>query len=164
MAFDISKFGSASVSSASKLSIKCDPPTGTILKLSSEQLAHARAFLEKRAMPASHLENVQFIKGMKGHGWVVDQALKNGNPAITRGNIVYVRDDYWAKATDPSKETFWSEIFHTSQYQLGNFESNYLSGIIGSIFTGGDGHKRNILEEVAHNRGQAMADQWNTRR
>jgi hypothetical protein len=137
--------------------------TGTRQHLTSEQLAHARAFLLGRGMPADHLENVVFIKGMVGHGWIVDRARENNNPAITRGNVVYVRDDFWATATDPNRETFWSEIFHTSQYQLGNFESNYLSGVIGSIMIGGDGHVGNIMETIAHNRGADMATTWSAK-
>jgi hypothetical protein len=135
-------------------------PIGTRQHLSAEQLAHARAFLQQRGMPVDHLENVVFVKGMNGHGWIVDRARENGNPAITRGNIVYVREDFWVAATNPNRETFWSEIFHTSQYQQGNFESRYLSGVIGSLVIGGDGHEGNIMETVAHNRGAEMALSW----
>ncbi len=140
---------------------QAEQPAGARLSLTPEQLAHARAYLEQRGMPADHLENVVFVKGMTGHGWIVDRARENGNPAITRGNIVYVRDDFWATATNPARETFWSEIFHTSQYQQGSFESHYLSGMIGSILIGGNGHRGNIMEEVAHARGQDMANIWN---
>ena len=112
-------------------------------------------------MPADHLENVVFIKGMKGHGWIVDRARENGNPAITRGNVVYVRDDYWETATNPRIEIFWSEIAHTSQYQQGNFEAHYLSGMIGSLITGGNGHKGNIMEKAAHDwMGVPMTKLW----
>jgi hypothetical protein len=136
-------------------------PKSETLRLSAEHIAHARAFLEASGMPAGHLENVRFVKGMKGHGWIVEQALKNGNPAITRGDIVYVREDKWDYITSPRYETFWSEIYHTSQYQDGSFESRYLSGMIGSVLIGGDGHKGNIMEEVAHSRGAKMAETWN---
>lgn len=136
-------------------------PKSETLRLSAEHISHARAFLESRAMPADHLEQVRFVKGMKGHGWIVEQALKNGNPAITRGNIVYVREDKWDYITSPKYETFWFEIYHTSQYQQGNFESNYLSGMVGSIIKGGNGHDKNAMEDIAHSRGEAMAVSWN---
>lgn len=162
MGFNITAIGTQGVVGAQSVRVAAsEAPTGTRQHLSTEQLAHARAFLERRAMPVDHLENVVFVKGMVGHGWIVDRARENGNPAITRGNTVYVRDDFWAAATDPARETFWSEIFHTSQYQLGNFESNYLSGVIGSLVIGGNGHRGNVMEEVAHARGQDMANDWN---
>ncbi len=164
MSFGISSAGSAAANSARTQQVQANAsPTGTRQHWSAEQLSHAKAFLERHAMPADHLKSVVFVKGMTGHGWIVDRARENGNPAITRGNVVYVRDDYWAMATDATKEVFWSEIFHTSQYQLGNFESHYLSGMIGSLLIGGDGHRGNIMETVAHNRGEKMAKLWNAR-
>jgi hypothetical protein len=156
----ISGSGVARANNAATVS-QTSVPTGTRQHLSAEQLAHARTFLEQRGMPAEHLENVVFVKGMNGNGWIVDRACENGNPAITRGNIVYVRDDFWEIATNPRIETFWSEIFHTSQYQQGNFESRYLSGVIGSMVTGGNGHRGNVMEEIAHSRGADMAASWN---
>ncbi len=152
------------VSTALKIARAVAPaPKSETLRLSAEHIAHARTFLESRGMPAGHLENVRFVKGMKGHGWIVEQALKNGNPAITRGNSVYVREDMWDSITSPNFETFWSEIYHTSQYQQGNFESNYLSGMVGSLIKGGNGHDKNVIEEIAHERGQKMADLWKDR-
>ncbi len=157
----IGTFGSSAAAASSARIAATDVPTGTRLSLTTDQIAHARSHLEKHAMPADHLEKVVFVKGMKGHGWIVERALKNGNPAITRGNVVYVRDDFWAAATNPNRETFWSEIAHTSQYQLGNFESHYISGVIGSILIGGDGHDKNIMEVIAHKRlGEPMAIAW----
>ncbi len=161
MSFSIAAISSRAVSATHTARPAANTaPGGTRQHLSFEQVAHARAFLERRSMPADHLENVVFVKGMVGHGWIVDRARENGNPAITRGNIVYVHDDRWAAITNPSLETFWSEIFHTSQYQQGSFESNYLSGVIGSLVIGGDGHRGNVMEEVAHARGQDMANEW----
>ena len=140
-----------------------EAPTGTVLKPSKGQLGLAKAMLAERGMPTNHLSKVEFIKGMEGHGPKVEAARLNGNPAITLGNKIYVRDDFWAKATDPSRETFWSEIVHTSQYQLGSFSSNYISGVIGSALLGGDGHKDNIMETVAHRLGGEMSEAWKNR-
>jgi hypothetical protein len=160
MLLPISSPGISATMRVSKM-LTATPVTKAVTqKLSAEQIVHARTYLISRGMPAAHLENVQFVRGMSGHGWIVEQALKNGNPAITRGNIVYVREDYWETATNPKNAVFWSEIFHTSQYQLGDFESNYLSGMIGSILVGGNGHRKNIMEDVAHKRCKSMADSW----
>jgi RHS repeat-associated protein len=135
--------------------------------LSDCERAFAAEQLQRRGFPTDHLANIRFVGTMRGIGPVVSSARVNGHPAITRENTIYVNASDWGWVTNPNNPggTFWAEIVHSAQYQVQeSFEAGYiLSAIVGEVF-GGDAHRDNIYERVAHRIGREMASAWRNRR
>ena len=97
-------------------------------------------FLTSQGLGAPNLIDVRFIRGDGGR-LAAKAAFKNGNPAITLGNNVYVRPSSWSRISSPSGgAVFFEEVVHSVQWEArGTFDFGLfyaLGSLMGGLATG----------------------------
>ena len=97
-------------------------------------------FLTSQGLGAPNLIDVRFIRGDGGR-LAAKAAFKNGNPAITLGNNVYVRPSSWSRISSPSGgAVFFEKVVHSVQWEArGTFDFGLfyaLGSLMGGLATG----------------------------
>ena len=89
-----------------------------------------QAFLASQGYAANNLGAVTFQEGDGGRA-IAAMAFRNGNPAITLGNNIYVKPGHWSEFS-PGSRGYFEETLHTIQWNLSGRANFILSWALGT--------------------------------
>jgi RHS repeat-associated protein len=104
--------------------------------------------LSRRGLPTSHLDKVKFVLGLgENANWYTRNLAYPNAFAVTQGNTIFVRPQFWDEFTSFSSYRGFEEVYHTAQFAAGDFYESYLTNAVGSVLSGLRGYP-NLAEEA----------------
>jgi len=103
------------------------------------------------ALMTDQVDQLRFVSGLDSNaGFYTRRAYNSGAVAVTQGNTVYVRPQYFSDVANFRTRTGFEEAYHSAQFASDpGFYHSYGMGIIAGLLTFGDGYNGNIMEAFA---------------
>ena len=117
--------------------------------------------LSSWGMPSNFLSSVVFKSGLDGtENWITSQAYGTGASAVTQGNTIYVRPEYFESFSNFTNQAGYEEVLHAAQFaQYGEagFYALYGGASVMGWITGNGAYNGNSFEIQAKAFASALA-------